>query len=589
MTRHATRKTIERHTDVGLAAPPRLRLLVGPGWGGLLLALLAWGPALTPSLIPRSWETQAVINALVLAITYALGALLAQCLGRLPRQWRTAWRAGRGAWVVLGLGWLVGVPLGAVMWLDWQNGQRNLMGMRTLDELDAVWMVLLSLLGSATLVLVGRLLGRLTLAVVGLARRRLPLGPAAPAAGLALFFLAVGLAGRVAWLGFAAYVDTVATSINAETHEGIERPTSPSVSGSSASLVSWESLGRWGRYFVASVTTASEFEAFHGAGARFADPVRVYVGFDSADTAARRAELAVRELDRAGGFERAILVVVVPTGSGWIVPEAADALELMHRGDTAIVAIQYAFLSSLLTAALKPGAEVEAGLELFAAVHAHWSGLPPERRPKLLVFGKSLGTPGVEVPFLGADAAASLANLAQRTDGALIVGAKLTNPIHAQLTRARDPGSPVWQPVFDGGRAVRFLSRDPGQPALDPVWPTPRFAYLQHPSDPVTLWWFDVIWRKPEWMAPPRGFDVPEAAGWFPLVSAVHAAADLYFQLNVPPGFGHVYATEYAGGWAAILPPTGWTDADTARLNAFLDTPNWGESEFWTRLLADDY
>jgi hypothetical protein len=54
-----------------------------------------------------------------------------------------------------------------------------------------------------------------------------------------------------------------------------------------------------------------------------------------------------------------------------------------------------------------------------------------------------------------------------QTDGALIAGSEQSNPIHSQLTRERDRGSPFWQPIFDGGRSVRFLNRDPFQAALN--------------------------------------------------------------------------------------------------------------------------
>jgi uncharacterized membrane protein len=68
----------------------------------------------------------------------------------------------------------------------------------------------------------------------------------------------------------------------------------------------------------------------------------------------------------------------------------------------------------------------------------------------------------------------------------------------------------------------------------------------------------------------PRGFDVPEAARWFPVVSGVQAVADLVEQLGPLPGFAHVYWTDYVKGWAQVVPPEGWTDADTARLYQFL-------------------
>jgi uncharacterized membrane protein len=79
-------------------------------------------------------------------------------------------------------------------------------------------------------------------------------------------------------------------------------------------------------------------------------------------------------------------------------------------------------------------------------------------------------------------------------------------------------------------------------------------------------------------MDQPRGYDVPGAARWFPIVSAVQAVADQVHQLSPPPGFGHDYATEYVMGWADVAPPPGWTDSDTRRLEAFLDHGDEGES-----------
>jgi uncharacterized membrane protein len=298
--------------------------------------------------------------------------------------------------------------------------------------------------------------------------------------------------------------------------------------------------------------------------------VRVFVGLHSAAAPAQRADLAVRELERAGGFNRTVLVVWIPTGSGWMVLESAIAVEQLYGGDTAIVAVQYSYLSSLLSGILEPREAIDTGIALFDAVHARWSQLPSDQRPKLVLFGKSLGTDGVEAPFVGGDASASVANVVSQTDGALIVGAPYANPILTQLTREREPGSHLWLPVFDRGRSVRFLNHDPRQPELDARWPEPRIVYLQHPSDPASFWGLPALWSPPAWMDRPRGFDVPEAARWFPIVSGLQAIADQLYQLSPPPGFGHVYWTDYVEGWAQTLPPDGWTDADTRRLEQFL-------------------
>ena len=173
----------------------------------------------------------------------------------------------------------------------------------------------------------------------------------------------------------------------------------------------------------------------------------------------------------------------------------------------------------------------------------------------------------------------SFINMVTRTDGVLIAGAKHRNPIHAPLTRERDPGSPVWLPIFDSGRSVRFVNRGADQAGLEVEWFAPRIVYLQHPSDPTVFWSIEALWRPPKWMEQPRGFDVPYNVRWFPIVSGVQAVADMLNQLSPPPGFGHVYSTDYVRAWASILPPEGWKEGDTTRLEQFLQKVAGDEAE----------
>jgi uncharacterized membrane protein len=90
----------------------------------------------------------------------------------------------------------------------------------------------------------------------------------------------------------------------------------------------------------AEATIAADLASFDGAGAGIADPIRVYVGLRSAETAEDRADLAVREFERTGAFDRAVLVVTTVTGTGWVDPDAAAAVENLHSGGTAMVAMQ---------------------------------------------------------------------------------------------------------------------------------------------------------------------------------------------------------------------------------------------------------
>jgi uncharacterized membrane protein len=557
-------------------------VLGGPTLSGLALGLVFWLEALTPTLIARSWLVQAVTSGVCLAIGYGIGTLVGHWVQRLlVRSDRLpGGLIRRRGWIVLGVAWVIAVPVGAVVWLGWQNEQREFMGIQpTLDWFDALRMVALSAVVGVLLVLVGRVIANGVGAVNRVIGRRLPDIVAVPVTAALIALLVFAIGGKVLVPALTALAESLFAPANEETEPGLVMPTSPAVSGSPASYVAWDTLGRLGRRFAATATTAEELAQVHGANAELAEPVRVYVGMHSADSAAQRAELAVRELERAGGFDRKVLVVWVPTGTGWVIEHAAAAIEQLYRGNSAIVAIQYSALPSLVGVFLDAGQQDEAGDALFNAVYAHWSQLSPDHRPKLLLFGKSLGTSGVEAPFVGEDAASSVANMVARTDGMLIVGAKESNPIHGQLTRAREPGSPIWQPIFDGGRSVRFVNRDPNQPVLDPNWPPPRIVYLQHPSDPVTFWSLDAIWRPQEFMAPPLGFDVPRAMRWFPIVSGVQAVGDLLDQLAPPPGFGHVYSTDYVRAWVSILPPDNWTEADTQRVEKFVDAIDGDESE----------
>ncbi len=170
-----------------------------------------------------------------------------------------------------------------------------------------------------------------------------------------------------------------------------------------------------------------------------------------------RADLAVAELERTGAFDRDVLAVVTVTGTGWIDPDAAEALEVLHGGNTAMVAIQYSFLPSWIATLLADDASTEAGAVLFDTVYETWAQLPEDDRPELIIYGLSLGSYGAEAAFAGSTADNSIANLTARADGALLGGPTNDNEVWGQITAARDDGSPVWRPVYDGGshRAVR--------------------------------------------------------------------------------------------------------------------------------------
>jgi uncharacterized membrane protein len=537
---------------------------------GLGAGLVFWFASLTPTLVPRGWLVQGVTSGVCLAIGYGIGSAAERIARRAANRPAGGPKPRRSrALTVVAVVALLGGLAGIQAWATWQDDARDLVGMSHLAWWEGTPMVLLSVAVATTLVWIGTAVGaRLRGAHRGI-RRRVPVRMALPASILVAVGVVGVVGGQVVVRGFVVGASVIYEALDQGTNPGIEQPTLTTVSGSPPSLVGWETMGLWGRDFAAGVTSRDQLAAYHGADAAVLDPIRVFVGMRTAETIEERVSVAVRELERAGGFERSVIAVWIPGGSGWMDPNAARALEQLHAGDTAIVATQYSYLPSFFSLVIDSSQAIEAGALLFDAIHERWSALPEQDRPRLIVFGASLGTGGAERPFVGSDAAASVANFASRADGALIVGSLGWNPILRQLTEARQPDSPAWQPIYAGGETVRFLTgRDPRD--LDTPWAGSRVVYLQHPSDPVAYLSLDYLWSPLEWMDEPRGDGVPPGTGWFPIVSAVQAAADISFAASLPSGFGHDYRVDYADAFARVAPPAGWTDADTARLEAYL-------------------
>jgi uncharacterized membrane protein len=343
---------------------------------------------------------------------------------------------------------------------------------------------------------------------------------------------------------------------NAE--RGLDKPApkSPLRSGGPGSLVSWRSLGKEGRKFVAGGPRPSQLTAFSGRPAP--EPVRVYAGLGTGSIA-QSAELAVGELKRTGAFARAVLCVVTTTGTGWIDPNAAAALEYMYNGDTAIVGTQYSYVPSWMSFLSERDKVEEAGRELFRQVRAAWSALPPAHRPRLLVFAESLGSLGSEAAFH------DVSDLRTLTDGVLWIGPTAANHLRADLTSHRDAGTRAVLPGYGDGSAVRFAA-NAGELAGPPV----DVVYLQNASDPVGWWSPSLVFQPPDWLRERRGDDVLPAMRWYPLVTFFQVTADLSLAYTSPAGHGHRYDHLTAAAWAATAAPPGWNATRTAQLTDLL-------------------
>lgn len=557
-------------TSAAPGHPTKLRFFGRPSLGGVLLGLILWWRSLYPTLMPRTWIAQGVVTGLCIAIGYAIGTLGGHVGHRILQRFEVQPSASvkRSAWLVAAVGAVGAALVNWIVWPSWQSSQRELLAMDPDSRVVVLWMQLVAAVVVVLLGLFGRLVGRGVQRVHRFNVRHMPAVVAVLVTSVVVALIANVVLKDVLIARFVSWADTSFGAVDASTNEGTFQPESPTASGSEKSLVAWETLGVQGREFVANQTPTAEIEDFTGTAAM--EPIRIYSGIRSAADVEDRAALAVKEIDRTGGWDRDVLVVATTTGTGWIDPDAAEALEVMHGGDTAIVGMQYSFLPSWISTLVDSGNAQEAGRVLFDAVHEAWEKQPEATRPRLIAFGLSLGSYGGEAAFAGQDMAESINNMASRTDGVLFVGAKNDNVIWRQLTAGRDKGSPYWEPVIDGGRQVRFQTRAPGDDPLTAEWEDPHILYVQHPSDPVTFWTMDGWRRKPGWMQKPTGHDISASTSWTPIVTWVQGFYDLTAGFAAPPGHGHDFRLDYSRAWSRVVPPENWTESDTARLEDFL-------------------
>ncbi len=517
--------------------------------------------SMTPSLLPRGPLFQGLVSGGAGAAGYALG-VFAVWLVRYLRSADASPPAPRWAWIALVVAGLAGQILMIVYFHVWQDDVRDLMGVPRLSFIDYPLAAVLSIVVLFALVELGQLVRRLVRFLTRKGDRFLPPRVSAVIVVALLLALTIAILNGVVVREAMRLANNTFAAANDEGDPDFPAPTSPLRSGGPQSLASWESLGHQGRVFVSAGPTVEELSRFNGRPAM--EPIRAYAGLHSADGIKATAALAARELLRTGGLNRKVVAVATTTGTGWINEAEAGALEYMYNGDSAIVSMQYSFLPSWLSFLVDKENARQAGQALFEAVDTLVRAMPEADRPKLVVFGESLGSFGGEAPFL------SLNNLTARTDGALFSGPTFNNTIWTDLTANRDPGSPMWLPIYDDGENVRFVARPDNLGRPDKPWGFPRVVYLQHASDPIAWWNTDLLFAEPDWLREPRGYDVSPRMHWIPIVTFLQVSADMAVAVDVPDGHGHVYVRDVANAWAAILQPPDWTPEKTQRLRPLL-------------------
>lgn len=311
----------------------------------------------------------------------------------------------------------------------------------------------------------------------------------------------------------------------------------PTLSGGPGSLVAWSTLGKEGRRHMATHVRAAPL-ADRPAGApdlsietvlgqpALATPVQVFVGLDSAPTMRERVDLALAEMERTGAFDRSLLILVSPTGLGYVNYVAMAAAQYLTRGDVASVTMQYSNRPSPLSLGRVGRAREQNRLLWLRVLERLRSREGP--RPKVVLFGESLGAHTSQDVFLHWG---TLGLEALGIDRALWLGTPYGSGWMQQVTGPErldvDRDSIAVVNDIEQLHAVRQAR------GVDP-----RYVMLSHDNDGVTRFGVDLLTTCPDWLGPdrppleasppgasPRG--IPPHLRWRPVTSFFHTLVDM--------------------------------------------------------------
>ncbi|MDP3892554.1 alpha/beta-hydrolase family protein, partial [Nocardioides sp.] len=368
---------------------------------GMVFAALAYQQSLTPSLLPRGWVAQGAVSGLSVVLVYllvtglvrlgaALGLTPVTVSDHLPevRRW-TGWGA------------VLALPVFLAFSIPGRQTEWQALGYDVGDRLGYVGVLVVAVVVLLVAALVVWGCRALYARVLRGVRVVVPLGIASAVAVVATGLVVVLAVNELAYSRFMDAMNSSREGADSDVGE-VAPPADAAVSGSPASLVTWASLGRDGRSFIQRRPSAAAITEIAPTAA--IDPIRIFIGRQAADTHAERAALALAELERTEAFAREVLMLVAPTGAGWVDEQVVQPVEYFYAGDTATVAVQYSHLPSPIAFLSEQDAAIESSRALYDAVTGRLAAMPEADRPLFLVTGESLGAFGGTGVFDNLDA-----------------------------------------------------------------------------------------------------------------------------------------------------------------------------------------
>jgi uncharacterized membrane protein len=257
-----------------------------------------------------------------------------------------------------------------------------------------------------------------------------------------------------------------------------------------------------------------------------ASPIAVFVGLDSAETATARVELALGEMDRTDAWSRSLIVLISPTGTGYVNYVATACVQYLTRGDVATVTLQYSKRPSPLSLG-KIAVAKEQNRLLWLKILERVRQMAPSERPRVVVFGESLGAHTSQAPFQGWG---TLGPDALGIDRGLWIGTPASSGWKNEIL---SPG----RVDVDRSQVAVVNDYEQFRAAGDEACSKVRFVLLSHDNDGVTKFNTDLLAHRPSWLGPdrptratlpgrsPRG--IPASMRWRPVTTFFQTLVDM--------------------------------------------------------------
>lgn len=317
-----------------------------------------------------------------------------------------------------------------------------------------------------------------------------------------------------------------------------DQPKVSFVSGDKNSPVKWQELSVQGRRHIVtrmpakkintdlSITTAKE-------------PIRLYVGVDSATTEEDRVKLALAEIERTNALERDYLMLIAPTGSGYVNYVMSDALEYLSKGNCSQITLQYSKRPSPLSLDKVDDGFIQFRM-LVNAVAKRVRALPKDKRPKVLLFGESLGAWVSQDAFLhsGTDGL-----IATGIDYALWIGTPELSKwqTHAESKDKLNMDNHLVG-TFNGIKSYNKMP-EPDRKRL-------RYVMVTHYNDPISHFSASLLIKSPKWLkrGVKRPGTLPADAHYRTPTTFFQSVIDMKNALEPKPGIftshGHDYRAD---------------------------------------------